>query len=123
MATVYTQAGEEHVVDLIDGTSSVHLDNTNAHVAMGTGVTAAAKGDTALVTESSEARVAATTSQPAADQNRWVATITADGTKTITEAGLFTASTAGILIIRGDFGGIAVDANDSIEFTFELEQT
>lgn len=123
MATVYTQAGEEVVVDLIDGTSGTHLDDTNAHVAQGTGTTTADKSDTALVTEASEARVTATTSQPAADQNQWVGTITADGTKTITEAGLFDASSAGNLIIRGDFAGISVDANDSIQFTFQLEQT
>lgn len=122
MATVYTSAGEAVVADLVDGTSSTHLDNTNAHVAQGTGTTAAAKGDTALVTEASEARVAATASQPAADTNQWVATITADGTKAITEAGLFNASTVGDLIIRSVFAAINVDLGDSIQFKFTLQQ-
>lgn len=122
MATVYTSAGEEAVVDLIDGTSATHLDNTNAHVAQGTGTNAAAKGDTALQIEASEARVAATTSQSAADTNQWVATITADGTKAITEAGLFNASTAGTLIIRSVFSAINVASGDSIQFTFTLQQ-
>ena len=123
MASVYTQAGEEVVVDLIDGVSSAQLDAANAKIAQGTGAGTAGKGDTTLFTEASEARVATTISQPAADQNRWVGTITADGTKTVIEAGLFDAVSAGNLIIHGDFAGIAVVANDKIEFTIELEQT
>ena len=123
MATIYTQAGEEVVVDLIDGVGTTHLDATNGKVAWGTGAGTAAKGDTVLFTEASEARVAAAISQPAADQNRWVGTITADGAKTITNAGLFDAATAGNLIIHGDFAGIALALNDKIEFTIQLEQT
>lgn len=124
MATVYTSAGEAKVVDLIDGTSATHLDSSNAWIAQGTGATTAAKGDTTLVTEASEARVnPSTVDQPTADKNRWIGTITADGTKTITEAGLFDADTSGNLIIRGDFAGIGVTSGDQIEFTFELEQT
>ena len=37
MATIYTSVGETVVVDLIDGTSSTHLDATNAKVGWGTG--------------------------------------------------------------------------------------
>lgn len=123
MATIYTSAGEAVVADLIDGTSSTHLDNTNAKIAWGTGVGTAAKGDTTLFTEASEARVAATTSQPAADTNQWVGTITADGTKTITNAGLFDAAASGNLIVKGDFSGIALTAGDKIEFTITLQQS
>src|SRR3990167_3963193 len=123
MATVYTSVGETVVVDLIDGTSSTHLDATNAKVAWGTGAGVAAKGDTTLFTEASETRVVPTVSQPTTDKNRWVGTITADGTKTITNAGLFDAASGGNLIIKGDFTGIALTAGDKIEFTIELEQT
>jgi hypothetical protein len=122
MATVYTSAGEAVVADLVDGTSSTHLDGTNAQIAQGTGTTEAAKGDTALETEASEDRVVATPSQPAADTNQWIATITADGTKAITEAGLFDAATSGNCIIRSVFAAINVVANDSIQFTFQLQQ-
>lgn len=123
MATVYTSVGETIVVDLIDGTSAVHLDNTNGKVAWGTGAGTAVKGSTTLFTEASEARVAAVTSQPTADKNQWIGTITADGTKTITNAGLFNAASGPSLIVHGDFGGIAVDLGDKIEFTITLEQT
>jgi hypothetical protein len=123
MATVYTSAGEAKVVDLIDGTSAVHLDATNAKIGWGTGAGTAAKGDTTLFTEASEARVAATVTQPVADKNRWVGTLTADAAKTITNAGLFDAATGGNLIVHGDFAGIALSLGDKIEFTIDLEQT
>lgn len=123
MATVYTQAGEEKVVDLIDGVSAVHLDATNAKIAWGTGAGTAAKGDTTLFTEASEARVVPTVSQPAADKNQWVGTLTADAGKTITNAGLFDAASAGNLVVKGDFTGIVLALGDKIEFTISLEQT
>ena len=123
MATVYTSAGEAVVCDLIDGTSSTHLDNTNAHVGWGTGAGTAAKGDTTLFTEASETRVTATTSQSAADTNQWVATLTADGAKTITNAGLFNAVSAGSMIVKGDFTGIVLALGDKIEFTVSLQQS
>ncbi|MBI4637685.1 MAG: hypothetical protein HY727_15210 [Candidatus Rokubacteria bacterium] len=123
MATVYTQAGEDKVVDLIDGTSAVHLDATNAKIGWGTGAGTAAKGDTALFTEASEARVVPTVSQPASDKNQWIATITANAAKTITNAGLFDAASGGTLVVHGDFAGIALASGDKIEFTITLEQT
>jgi len=123
MATVYTQAGEEKVVDLIDGASSTVLSATNAKIGWGTGSGTHAKSSTTLFIEASEARQAATVSQPAADKNQWVATLTADAAKTITNAGLFDAATGGILVIAGDFTGIALATSDKIEFTASLEQT
>ena len=123
MATVYVQMGEEVVVDLIDGTSATHLDATNGKIGWGTGTGTAAKADTALFTEASEARVAATISQPTADKNQWVGTLTADAAKTITNAGLFDAATAGNLVIHGDFTGVALAAGDKVEFTISLEQS
>jgi len=123
MASIYTQAGEEKVVDYIDGTDTTVLDATNSFIGWGSGAGVAAKADTVLFTEESEARVNPVISQPSADKNRWVGTITSSGTKTITNAGLLDASTGGSLIIHGDFGGIALVNGDKIEFTIELEQT
>ena len=123
MATIYTSVGETVVVDLIDGVSAVHLDAANAKIGWGTGAGTAAKADTTLFTEASEARVAAVVTQPTADKNQWVATITANGAKTITNAGLFDAAAAGNLIVHGDFTGIVLALGDKIEFTISLEQT
>ena len=118
MATVYTSAGEDFTADLYDGTVSLPA---NYFIGWGTGAGTAAKGDTTLFTEASEARVTAAMSQPASDTNRALATITADATKTITNAGLLTASTGGTLIVHGDHAGIGVDSGDKIEYTLDLQ--
>jgi len=123
MATVYTTAGKNGIVDIIDGTLGTLLSATNAKSAWGTGAGTAGVGDTTLFTEATEARVACTIDQPAADTNRWQATMTADGAKTITNAGLFNAATGPTLFIKGDFTGIVLALNDQIAFTFTLQQT
>lgn len=119
MADVYTQAGEEKIVDIIDGTAAV----PTYRVGWGTGAGTHSKSSTTLFTEASEARVATTQSQPVADKNRFLGTITAAANKTITNAGLFDAASGGTLIVAGDFAGIALNTGDKIEFTIELEQT
>lgn len=113
----YTQAGEEVVVDLIDvPTWYIHW---------GVGTTTPVKGNTAMedLTGVTEARVSGANTQPAADQNQWVGTITALAALAITESGLFDAITGGNLVIRGTFSVINVGIGDKIEFTFTLLQT
>lgn len=119
MATVYTTVGKAFVVDAIDGT----VATTPGFIGWGTGAGTAAVGDTTLFTEASESRVATTQTQPAADTNQQTGTIVANGTKTITNAGVFTASTSGTMILKADFTGIPLLLNDSIAFTFSLQQT
>ena len=119
MATVYTTVGKQFIVDLIDATVAV----ATHYGAWGTGAGTAAVGDTTLFTEASESRVAVTKSQPSADTNQWQWTMTANGAKTITNAGVFSASSGGTLIIKGDFTGIALALNDQIQFTATLQQT
>ncbi len=119
MASVYTTVGKTKIVDILDGTTGV----PTYYIAWGTGAGTAAVGDTTLFTEASESRVSATLSQPASDTNKFVATITANGSKTITNAGVFDASTSGNLIMKGDFAGLALNVNETITFTFTLQQT
>lgn len=122
MAVVLTNVGEQWACERMAGTGGGSALDGH-YVAWGTGAGTAAKGDTTLSTEAAEARVAGTvsvqgTGASAVYQN--VATITAAGTKTITNAGNFTASTSGTLIIHGDHSGIGVDAGDSITYTLTL---
>jgi len=119
VATVLTQVGEEWIVDKLDEAVQTEPD----WVHWGTGAGTASKSDTALFTPGSEARVQGTISQPVADKLRVLATLTADGAKTITNAGSFTASTGGTLVVHGDFTGIALNAGDKIEFTVDIEIT
>lgn len=122
MANVLTQVGEEWMVDLLNATVSNQTSFTQ-YVAWGTGAGTAAKGDTTLFTEAAETRVSSTRTEGAtADIVKHVATITCAGSgKTITNAGLFTALTVGILILKGDFTGIPLNVGDKIEFTMTLE--
>lgn len=116
MADIWTDAGEELLVDILDTTVVV----PTWFIGWGTGAGTAAKGDTTLFTEASETRIAATLSQPAVNQSRYVATITADGTKTITNAGILSLVTGGVLWAHWDHGGVAVDASDAIEYTVTI---
>lgn len=116
MADIYTDAGEDLTADLIDGAASV----PTWRVAWGTGAGTAAKANTTLFTEAAEARVTTVNTQPASNQNQFVATITAAGIKTITNAGIFDAATTGNMLLKSDFTGIALAVDDRIEFTFQL---
>jgi len=118
-ATVLTSVGEAWIVDKLD-----ESDQTlGHHLGWGTGAGTAAKGDTTLFTEAAEARVEATSSQPAADKLRHVGTMTSASAQTITNAGIFTVITGGILVVKGDFTGVALAIGDKIEFTVDLEIT
>jgi len=118
--SVLTYVGEEFIVDKLVENSNNLCD----YVGWGTGAGTAAKGDTTLFTEASEARVQGTVSKTgtgATAKYQLVSTLTANGAKTITNAGNFTASVAGTLMIHGDFTGITLAENDQIQFTFTLD--
>lgn len=117
MATVLTNAGRDFLTDVLDGTTAVPTH----YIGSGTGAGTAAVGDTTLFTEVSEARVSATKSQPVSTTNRFVATQSFTGSKTVTNAGLLTASSGGTLVIHGDFTGIVVASGDAIQFTIDLQ--
>lgn len=121
LATVYTQDGEEVVIDLIDV--------GGYFIGWGTGVVGADKADSDLGIASTESRVAGTPTQPSADIIQWVGTITSGSGQDISEVGLFDGAGSGnpptgdILMIRSDFTPITLGNGDKIEFTISLEQT
>lgn len=104
------------------------LDGTQltapTYIGWGTGTTTAAATQTALVTPSAEARVNGTKSRVTTtvtnDTYQVVGTLTSASTQTVSEAGLFNASTAGDMYVRGDFTGIALANGDSIAFTVKV---
>ena len=89
----------------------------------GTGVTAAAIGDTALQTATGNARVAGAQSNPAPGQYRTSATLTYAAGFAITEFGLFTATTVGTMWDHKVFAAINVVNGDSIVFSYVLTVT
>ena len=90
-------------------------DTTDAaisHMAIGTGSTAAAAGNTTLGTEAG--RVALTSTTVTANAVAYVATFGAGtGTGAITEAGLFNASSSGDMLCRTVFSVIHQGAADT----------
>lgn len=115
-----TDAGVAFLVDDWDN-SATDITNFNYH-AMGTGgspPSTPAVTATTLVTEV-ESRVAGVKSQPAANQIRTVATITATAPRTINEWGLLSAAAAGTLWSTRWFTAISLASGDAIEFTYTL---
>jgi hypothetical protein len=125
---VITSAGVAFIVDAWQNTAE--LENMIYH-GCGTGTTAEASGDTALVTESTSAlnpdstRPTGTQSEPAANQLRSTATATFDASAAITEHGLFSqaATGGGTLWDRSVFSAVNVVSGDSIQFQYTATLT
>jgi hypothetical protein len=121
MATVVTNAGKAICANRLKGAGT-----EPNYIAWGTGAGTAAASDTTLFTEASEARSAGssslqTTSQ-ANDTYQVIGTMTVAGAgKTITNAGLFDAASAGNCLVKGDFAGVALNVGESIQFTIKVQ--
>jgi hypothetical protein len=97
-----------------DGTADVM-----SHMAVGSGTTAAAVGDTTLGTELG--RVALTSTTVTTNNVAYVATFPAGtGTGAVTEAGLFSAVSAGTLLCRTVFSVINKGAADTLGITWTV---
>lgn len=116
---VVTNAGVAFLVDAWQ--NLVELENMKYH-GVGTGTTAEAAGDTALVTESTtilnpdSTRATGTQTEPAANQLTSTATVTFDGNGAITEHGVFSqaATGGGTLWDRSVFSAVNVSTGESI---------
>lgn len=107
--------GKNFIASRMAGTTPAVM----SHMAIGTGVTAAAAGDTTLGTEAG--RVALTSTTATTNSVAYVATFPAGtGTGAITEAGLFNASSAGTLLCRTVFSVVNKAAADSLGITWTV---
>ena len=120
MATLLVNTGKAIITDYLNGGSATQPK----YVAWGTGAGTTGATDTTLFTEVTP-RVSGTTSQVTTsttnDTFQVVGTQTAGTSETITNAGLFDASTSGNLFIKGDFTGVPLSSGDSIQFTFKCQ--
>jgi len=122
---VVTDAGVNFIVDAFQ--NSTEVENFKYH-ALGTGSTAEAAGQTALVTEltteyTGNVRATGTTTEGAtANVYRTVATNTLDETPgaALREHGIFSASSAGTLLDRSVFAAINLSSGDSLQSTYDL---
>lgn len=102
---------------------SANTINVMSHMAVGTGSTAAASGDTALGTEIANARVAlsVTGGTPSSNTITYTATFPAGtGTGALTEAGIFNASSSGTMLCRTVFPVVNKAAGDTIAVTWVI---
>lgn len=106
------------------------LDGLTYYLGWGTGAAEAARSDSTLSTEASESRVscsgASVTRQTVVQANDTLqiqGTMTANGTKTITNAGILTASSGGTLLLHSSFNGISLAVGNTVAFTFKLRFT
>ena len=123
MATLVVNGGKGIITNRIKGAGTEPLN-----VGWGTGVGTTAATDTTLFTEALVNLTAGTTDHTAGtstqqtttttnDTYRVVATRTATGAGTVTNAGLWDAASGGTLFLKGDFTGIGLASGDSIQFT------
>lgn len=107
--------GKEFVASRMGGAGAAVM----SHMAVGTGTTAAAAGDTTLETEA--ARVALTSANVSANEIAYTATFPAGtGTGTLTEAGVLNAGSGGTLLCRTVFSAINKGASDSITIAWTV---
>ena len=108
-------AGKGYVASRMKDTSATAM----SHMAIGTGSTAAAAGNTALGSES--ARTALTSTTVSSADIVYVDTFAAGtGTGAITEAGLFNASSGGTMLCRTVFSVVNKGASDSMTVTWTV---
>jgi hypothetical protein len=90
-----------------------------SHMAVGTGSTAAAAGDSALGSEAERNALTSTTVSGA--DITYVATFAAgEGTGALTEAGLFNASSSGDMLCRTVFPVVNKGQNDQMSVTWTV---
>jgi len=120
-----TNAGKAGVASRINGAGSVPAFT---YIAIGTGTTAAALTDTTLEAEITDAggeRASATctrvTTDVTDDTAQDVVTFNFTGTKAVTEAGVLSAASSGVLLCRQVFTAVNVASGDSLQITFKVD--
>jgi hypothetical protein len=121
---VVTDVGVGYIVDAFQ--NIVEPENQKFH-GFGTGGTAEAASQTALVTElttqyatDNTRPTGSTTEGASANIYRTVGTLSPDATVAITEHGIFSASSAGVMLDRSLFSVINLASGDSLQITYDL---
>ena len=107
--------GKNFVASRIVGVAA----NVMSHMAVGSGTTAAAIGDTTLGSELG--RVALATSTATTNVVTYTATFSAGtGTGAVTEAGIFNAASAGTMLCRTVFSVVNKGVDDALSITWTI---
>ena len=111
--------GKYHIADQL----SDRGESVMSHMAVGTGTTAPAIGDTALQSELAR-KVFDSKTQGTSTNANVVTYITTfapgEGTGTLTEAGILNAASVGVLLCRTTFSAMTKGASDTIQLTWTV---
>lgn len=107
--------GLQHIADQMSDQGNAAM----THMAVGTGTTAAAASDTALVTEL-DRNVLDSTTQSGAGVIYVAAWAAGDGTGALTEAGIFNQASGGVMLCRTVFSVKNKGAGDSMTLTWTI---
>jgi len=125
MANLITDTGRAATASRLNGSGG---EAAFTYLEIGTGTTAAAVGNTALVTPITTgggARAAATVSRVTTDTTndtaRLVYTWTFSSSFAVTEAGAFNAASAGTMLNRQVFTAVNVLSGDSLQLTVDID--
>jgi lactam utilization protein B len=126
VATVITNAGEEWVVDKLKETVQTEAN----YIGWGEGAGTAAKADTDLFTPVNtdqantvlrQLGTSSKTGSGATAKYQVVATLTSPNANAKTNAGAWTAVSAGTLVVHGDHTSTAMAIGDQIQYTITID--
>lgn len=125
VSNLVVSAGLAGVASRINGDGA---EAVFTYIAVGTGVVAAAAGDTTLGTEATLyglARAAGTASRVTTDTTndtaQLVKSFSVTGTVAVTESGVLNAASAGTLLARQVFAAINVVSGDTLQITWKFD--
>lgn len=125
MASLVPNVGKAIIAGRMFGSTPTQAEPK--YLDWGTGASAGAAASTGVSTAGGESRTAGTSSMVTTtqtnDTHQVVGTITATGGKTITNVGLFDASTSGVLYAIFDGLSVALVSGDAIAFTAKVQFT
>lgn len=123
-ANLVTSAGKAAIASRFNGAGS---EAAFTYIALGTGTTAAAVGNTTLETEITDsgltrqsATVSRTTTTVTNDTARLTYTWTASGSKAVTESGCLNAASSGVLANRQVFSAVNLVNGNSFQATHDF---
>jgi len=111
--------GLAYIISRMVGTAK----NVMSHMAVGSGTTSAAAGDTSLETQIGSRKALDSTTIAGSNNEKvvYVATFSpGEGTGAITEAGIFNASTSGDMLCRTVFAVVNKAADDTMVITWTI---
>lgn len=126
MATHFVDTGKQWVNDRLDP-ATTGTSGDQDWIGWGTGAGTTGETDSTLFTEDSDGReqgvVTQQTTTITGDTYQVVATLTSTGTKNITNTGVFNSDIGGadVMLQKGDHTAVPLLANDSIEYTHQLQ--